>query len=476
MFACVCVQDLASGESSPVFVETDPVLCLEYDPQSNSLWTGTTSSSIHKWFATPASDGSRSATGRRRSSSQSHVLGSSPPLSSRVSANHHQKGAKSPELQVSQTMPAVTLRGMPSIKRYYLLKDRRHVLTLTSDGDIEIQDITTGKRHVLPEYERGTKFEDAEKDFEDEKLSVPSWCTLDARRGRLAVKLELKGCFGTDIYAGDLEGNDPLDERKVNIGEHILCALLGHWNLRADELDDDDEEHAKGEGENGSQEAATTTRRDSASETNASSSGGGGGNNTADGAGTEIVTAAARTLFSFEHPPLLQSEDADGRTWLRRSCDFTGKEGDDMLATWIIDCVRNRILPPREKLKYGFYLVPHETSSLERFTSGKLNAPRIFRIHKVIEYVIKGLKLDNGDAEGDAPDIEILCNDQILPTMMSLATVKQYIWRKSDDIILHFRKRATVDDAVDSDAKEDAHMQQQPVGRVQRKAFSPLGC
>ena len=147
-----------------------------------------------------------------------------------------------------------------------------------------------------------------------------------------------------------------------------------------------------------------------------------------------------------------------------------------MLATWIIDCVRNRILPPREKLKYGFYLVPHETSSLERFTSGKLNAPRIFRIHKVIEYVIKGLKLDNGDAEGDAPDIEILCNDQILPTMMSLATVKQYIWRKSDDIILHFRKRATVDDAVDSDAKEDAHMQQQPVGSVQRKAFSPLGC
>lgn len=469
---CYCcsftLQNLSTRESSLVFVEANPILCMEYDAHGDALWTGTTSSSIQKWFAATTESGARHSQPRRRSSN-THLMGSSPPLSSRQT-NSGQK----PDPVVSQAAPAITIPGLPTITRYLLLKDRRHVLTLNSEGAIEMQDITTGRRQTLSEYKRGTKFEDAEKDFEDIKLSVPSWCSLDARRGRLAVKLDVKSCFGTDIYAGDVDGNDPLDERKVNIGEHILCAVLSEWNLKADELDEEASMKGCEGNSNGNKDDIDKNNRQPNQ--------------------TDIVTAASRSLFSFEQPPLLQFEDAEGNTLLRRSCDFSGNEREDVLPNWIIDCVRHRALPPREKLKYGFYLVPHETSTLSQFTSGKLNAPRIFRVHKVISYVIKGLKLDEFEMEDPSVNtvstatdvgegqstpiklpndhnIEILCNGQSLPPMMSLATVKQFIWKKSDDIVLHYRKRV-VDETNPNRGSDSSHQ----VGRMQRKAFSPLGC
>ncbi|CAN1167975.1 WD repeat-containing protein 48 [Linum perenne] len=35
--------------------------------------------------------------------------------------------------------------------------------------------------------------------------------------------------------------------------------------------------------------------------------------------------------------------------------------------------------------------------------------------------------------------IEILCNNQVLSPEMSLATVRTYIWKKPEDVILHYR-------------------------------------
>ncbi|MCL7024916.1 hypothetical protein MKW94_003317 [Papaver nudicaule] len=37
------------------------------------------------------------------------------------------------------------------------------------------------------------------------------------------------------------------------------------------------------------------------------------------------------------------------------------------------------------------------------------------------------------------PNIEILCNNQVLTPEMSLATVRAYIWKKADDLILNYR-------------------------------------
>ncbi|KAK7277869.1 hypothetical protein RJT34_22888 [Clitoria ternatea] len=37
------------------------------------------------------------------------------------------------------------------------------------------------------------------------------------------------------------------------------------------------------------------------------------------------------------------------------------------------------------------------------------------------------------------PSVEILCNNQILSPEMSLATVRAYIWKKTDDLVLNYR-------------------------------------
>ena len=36
---------------------------------------------------------------------------------------------------------------------------------------------------------------------------------------------------------------------------------------------------------------------------------------------------------------------------------------------------------------------------------------------------------------------EILCNDVLLPLDMTLAAVRQFVWRQAAELILHYRKR-----------------------------------
>ena len=37
---------------------------------------------------------------------------------------------------------------------------------------------------------------------------------------------------------------------------------------------------------------------------------------------------------------------------------------------------------------------------------------------------------------------EILCNGAVLPLDMTLAAVRQYIWRQSGELVMHYRRKA----------------------------------
>jgi WD repeat-containing protein 48 len=39
---------------------------------------------------------------------------------------------------------------------------------------------------------------------------------------------------------------------------------------------------------------------------------------------------------------------------------------------------------------------------------------------------------------------EILCNDMVLPLDMTLAAVRQYIWRQASELTMYYRRRVTV--------------------------------
>ena len=36
---------------------------------------------------------------------------------------------------------------------------------------------------------------------------------------------------------------------------------------------------------------------------------------------------------------------------------------------------------------------------------------------------------------------DIICNDTVLPINMTLAAVRQYVWRQSSEVVLYFRRK-----------------------------------
>ncbi|KAL6969059.1 hypothetical protein U1Q18_044553 [Sarracenia purpurea var. burkii] len=178
--------------------------------------------------------------------------------------------------------------------------------------------------------------------------------------------------------------------------------------------------------------------------------------------------------FSTAFPPSIITEGSQGGPWRKKITDLDGTEDEKDFPPWCLDCVLSNRLPPRENTKCSFYLHPCEGSAVQILTQGKLSAPRILRIHKVINYVHEKMVLDkpldtmNSDGTfapglpggqlqhpaivGDGsfrsglkvwqkykPPIEISCNNQVLSPDMSLATVRAYIWKKQEDVVLNYR-------------------------------------
>jgi WD repeat-containing protein 48 len=51
-------------------------------------------------------------------------------------------------------------------------------------------------------------------------------------------------------------------------------------------------------------------------------------------------------------------------------------------------------------------------------------------------------KANKGQPSPQPDDLwEILCNDTVLPPNMTLAVVRQYVWRQSGEVVLHYRRK-----------------------------------
>jgi WD repeat-containing protein 48 len=95
-------------------------------------------------------------------------------------------------------------------------------------------------------------------------------------------------------------------------------------------------------------------------------------------------------------------------------------------------------------MKCSFYLIP--APGMQAISQGKLSAPRILRAQKVMNYVAQRLGLIDEKAVGDAARgqdlVQITCNDHVLQPQDSLATVRKYYWKKSDDVELVYKSLA----------------------------------
>jgi len=138
-----------------------------------------------------------------------------------------------------------------------------------------------------------------------------------------------------------------------------------------------------------------------------------------------------------------------GALYQSRAGSVIDAETDD-LPVWVVECLVYKKLNAPETPKVSFYLNPFtpcddELPQLPHF-GNKLNAIRILTIRKVVTYVISKLNLQLPVSENpEIPTvnedyIEILCNDKVLPPDMSLATIKQFLWKSSDELTLFYRK------------------------------------
>ncbi|KAK8468741.1 hypothetical protein PHAVU_006G098200 [Phaseolus vulgaris] len=349
--------------------------------------------------------------------------------------------------------PTLTILGTPAIVQHEVLNNKRHVLTKDASGSVKLWEITKGV--VIEDYGK-VSFEDKKEEL-FEMVSIPAWFTVDTRLGSLSVHLDTPQCFHAEMYSADLNIVGKPEDDKVNLARETLKGLLASW-LRKRKQRSGSSAPANGEllsGKDTASRSSTHSRIE------------------VDGSSDNDAMVYPPFEFSVTSPPSIITEGTHGGPWRKKTTDLDGTKDDKDFPWWCLDCVLNNRLPPRENTKCSFYLQPCEGSSVQILTQGKLSAPRILRIHKVINYVIEKMVLDkpvdslNAESSfsaglaasqsqhqvvGDGsfrsgfqpwqklkPSVEILCNDQVLSPEMSLATVRAYIWKKSDDLVLNYR-------------------------------------
>ncbi|KAI3696049.1 hypothetical protein L1987_79058 [Smallanthus sonchifolius] len=367
------LTDLATRESMLLCTKEYPIQQLAM--HDDGIWVATTDSSVHRWSAEGQNPqkvfqrgGSFLAGNLSFSRARASLEGSTPvPL---------------------YREPTFSIDGIPGIVQYEILNNKRHVLTKDNAGSVKLWEITRG---VLVQDYGQVSFEKKKEEL-FEMVSIPAWFTVDSRLGNLSVHLDTPQCFSAEMYSVDLKITEKAEDDKFNLARETLKGLLAHWLSK--------KKHK-------SESHVTISKVE------------------VDGAPENDSAVYPPFEFSTTSPPSIITEGSHNGPWRKKITALDGTEDGKDLPSWVLDCILDNRLPPREHTKCSFYLQPYEGSTIPSVTQGKLSAPRILRIHKVFSYVMEKLVLDSLSSDGkpwQKPSIEILCNNQVLSTDTSLAT------------------------------------------------------
>ncbi|XP_069106790.1 WD repeat-containing protein 48-like isoform X1 [Argopecten irradians] len=370
--------------------ESAPILKLELThTEQPSLWIATTDSCIKCW---PLQK-----------------------ISTRLSGGYDNEG-----LSPMYTQPDFTIKGGPSIRQYFVLNDKRHILTKDTENNVALWDVLTARK--TEELGKVDFEEEIKKRFKT--VFVPNWFSVDLKTGLLTIHLDESDCFAAWMSSRELgagltpEGTDP----KLNIGQELLQALLEHWPKTHD--------YETQDGMNGIVEKSQST-----------------------------------PLFQVPgHTPVIFCE-IGGRTLFRLLCRDAAGETEQMLLnetvpSWVVDVIVHRNAPKSNKIP--FFLQPHPSTGIKTIKKDRLSASDMIQVRKVIEHVyekVLGQGSENGSqtnstggeraepVEKEEQDlssvaeekVELICNEQILDSNMDLRTVKHFHWKQTGDLTLHYR-------------------------------------
>ncbi|XP_051115564.1 uncharacterized protein LOC127240761 isoform X2 [Andrographis paniculata] len=433
------MTDLYKRESVLLCTEEHPILQLAL--HDNGIWAATTDSTLHNW---PAEAQNPMKVFERGGSFLAGNLSFS---RTKVSLEGCTPSPVSRE-------PSLSIRGASAIVQHEILNDKMHVLTKDAAGTVKLWEITRGA--VIKNYGE-ISFEEKKKEL-FEMVSVPSWFTIDSRLGSLSVHLDAPQCFTAEIYSADLNIPGKSDDHKISLATETIKGLLERW-LAKRKMRSEPQISANGEILPGNEMPAITT----------SLSGVDGDSNLENDSATYPPFEFSKTSppatyppfeFSKTSPPSIVTEGSHGGPWRKKTTDLDGTEDEKHFPWWVLDCATST--RPREITKCCFYLHPCEGSTVEVLTQGKLSAPHILTIYKVISYVTQKM-VKNSHNKGPTaveaqipPPVagngsEVVARDDsgqklsqrlkhnVLSPEMSLATVRAYIWKKADDLVLYYR-------------------------------------
>ncbi|KAL8257904.1 hypothetical protein R6Q59_029945 [Mikania micrantha] len=421
------LTDLATRESILLCTKEHPIQQLAM--HDDNIWVATTDSTVHRW---PAEGRNPQKVFQRGGSF----------LAGNLSFSRARASMEGSTPVPVYKEPTFSIDGIPGIVQYEILNNRRHVLTKDNAGFVKLWEITRG---VMIEDYGQISFEKKKEEL-FEMISIPAWFTVDSRLGNLSVHLDTPQCFSAELYSADLKISEKAEDDKVNLARETLKGLLAHW-LSKKKQKPGSQPLVNGEmppGRDISGRSSTLSKVE------------------VDGAPESDTVVYPPFEFSTTSPPSIITEGTHNGPWRKKITEMDGTEDEKDLPYWVLECIWQNRLPPREHTKCSFYLQPYEGSTTQTVTQGKLSAPRILRINKVVNYVLEKLVLDKpldslnidgtfapgGDGSFRSglkpwpklkPAIEILCNNQVLASDMSLATVRAYVWKKPEDLVLNYR-------------------------------------
>nr|GEX82683.1 WD repeat-containing protein 48-like [Tanacetum cinerariifolium] len=406
------LTDLATRESILLCTEEHPIQKLAV--QGDDIWVATTDSSVHRW---PAEG--------RNPQKVFHRGGSF--LAGNLSFSRARASLEGSTPVPVYKEPTLSIDGIPGIVQCEIMNNRRHVLTKDNAGSVKLWEITRGV--VIQNY--GPVSFEKKKEELFEMVSIPAWFSVDSKLGNLSVHLDTPQCFSAEMYSADLNITEKAEDDKINLARETLKGLLAHW-LSKKKHKPGSQPLVNGEIPSGRD---ISTRSITLSKVEA------------DGNAENDCAVYPPFEFSTVTPPSIITEGSHNGQWRKKTTEMDGTE-DERDLPWA------------------------GSSTAQTVTQGKLSAPRILRIHKVVNYVVEKLVLDKpldslidgtfapglsggqlqqstiGDGSFRSglkpwqklkPSIEVLCNNQVLTPDMSLATVRTYIWKKSEDLVLNYR-------------------------------------
>ncbi|KAM7277781.1 hypothetical protein ACFE04_004915 [Oxalis oulophora] len=367
-----------------------------------------------------------------------------------ISSSSSSSSSSSLEMVPAYKEPTLSIPGTAAIVQHEVLNNKRHILTKDTNGSVKLWEISRGI--VVEDYGKVSFEEKKEKLFD--MISIPSWFTVDIRHGCLSIHLDTPQCFSAEMYSVDLDMDErPEDDKvrtvsiKINVEGRRSTGL--HW------LPKRRHRIASQASANGDVSSSARNLAHSRTEVNGTSE-------------NESMVVYPPFEFSTVCPPSIITEGSEGGPWRKKITDLDGTEDGKDFPWWVLDCVLNNRLPPRENTKIGcFYSLDIITYVNIIFSLGHSEVLTVSLAFadvaftcshaKVVSYVLEKTVLDNPldnlNSDGTfSPALAALGDSrsginrwrnprpiEVLSPDMSLATVRAYIWKKPEDLILNYR-------------------------------------